>query len=660
VRLTLVRKLSLVFGVVLVATAIGTVVALQRTNRIIEIAAYMIGIRVPTICTDYNLALDLELTQTRTRDAILANGDAARIDAARQDWDKRWTLVNQWLAKEQEYSAQWVVQANRDRLAFVQAQAGLLRQDQATIFTLASEASPDAKKRALEMLYSAAKPRTDAMKVQLSESRDSRTALMAKEEAAMQAAARSIFLALITCLAVLVAMGVVSIFVVRTISRSLRLLTHMIQNIAEGEGDVTARLGAAGGLANDELGDVSRLFNLFMDKLQNILLGVSSYTRKLTAASQQLLRASDQITADSKETATQSISVSSVTQRVTQNLQNLATGAGEMTTTIQSIAANAHEAAKVAASAVGAAQIAETTIAKLGQSSAEIGAFTKLITAVAEQTNLLALNATIEAARAGEAGKGFAVVANEVKELAKQTAGVTDDISHKITAIQQETQRAVQSITTVSDVIRRINDISATIAAAVEEQSATTNEMTRNTNEAASGAGDISGKIGDVSKAADSTLSRARETQNAAQELSSIANHISGLMRKFKIEHSDKRIAVSSRVRITSVDVNGNSLDEEVQTVNVSRQGALLAGIRGQLRIDSQATLARSGRQEQFLVAWVGAENTSQAGQIDVTAIESSCTFWNDLIGTQAQDAIGSNLDTRAVAAKPKARAQQA
>ena len=191
----------------------------------------------------------------------------------------------------------------------------------------------------------------------------------------------------------------------------------------------------------------------------------------------------------------QASTVSAATEQVSRNLQTVATGAEEMSSTIKEIAKNAGEAAKIASEAVRSAQTTNAIVSKLGESSIEIGQVIKVITSIAQQTNLLALNATIEAARAGEAGKGFAVVANEVKELAKQTAKATEDISRKITAIQEDTKGAVEAIGSIDGIIHQINDISNTIATAVEEQSATTNEMSRNVTEAARGSESTSRRI---------------------------------------------------------------------------------------------------------------------------------------------------------------------
>jgi methyl-accepting chemotaxis protein len=207
-----------------------------------------------------------------------------------------------------------------------------------------------------------------------------------------------------------------------------------------------------------------------------------------------------------------------------------------MSVTIKDIAKNAGEAAKVAGEAVRTAETANAIVSKLGESSAEIGQVIKVITSIAQQTNLLALNATIEAARAGEAGKGFAVVANEVKELAKQTAKATEDISRKILAIQEDTKSAVDAIGSIGSVIGHLNEISSTIAAAVEQQSATTNEMSRNVMEAAKGSETISQTIDGVAQAAQNTSSSAQDSQKAASQLAEMSTGLRVLVEKFKID----------------------------------------------------------------------------------------------------------------------------
>jgi methyl-accepting chemotaxis protein len=300
-----------------------------------------------------------------------------------------------------------------------------------------------------------------------------------------------------------------------SITRGLDSFSMQFRNMTEAN-DLTSRVDQD---RRDEIGELGRCLNTFVEKIHHILLQIADSSMQVSAASNGLSATSEQITANSEETSAQANVVSQATQQVSQNLRTVATGADEMGTSIKDIAKNATEAATVATSAVRAAEATNATIAKLGASSAEIGQVVKVITSIAQQTNLLALNATIEAARAGEAGKGFAVVANEVKELAKETAKATEDISRKIEAIQIDTKAAVDAIATISEVINQINGISSTIATAVEEQNATTNEMARNVSEAAHGSAEITSNIAGVAQAAESTSRGASDTQKAARQL---------------------------------------------------------------------------------------------------------------------------------------------
>lgn len=347
----------------------------------------------------------------------------------------------------------------------------------------------------------------------------------------------------------------------RLIANPLRQTMKVLEAVAAGDLSKEVRVNS-----RDEVGRMATALNKAVEALRtniartNELAGlekqhaeelrdnitvVAQHASNLSAASEELSAVSMQMNANAEETAAQANVVSSASEQVSKKMQTVASSVEEMSASIQEISRNTHEAAKVATSAVQTAHTTNAVVTKLGETSAEIGNIIKVITSIAQQTNLLALNATIEAARAGEAGKGFAVVANEVKELAKQTAKATEDVSKEIEAIQTDTQSAVEAITHISGIINKVHEISTIIASAVEEQTATTAEIRRNVTEAAHDSDNIARNVMSVTEAAKSTSHGAGKTQAASTSLARMAEDLQHLVGKFEFAQVEQRKQVT-------------------------------------------------------------------------------------------------------------------
>lgn len=267
---------------------------------------------------------------------------------------------------------------------------------------------------------------------------------------------------------------------------------------------------------------------------QKLITDLSEAANMLATASEELLSVSNTMSANAEETSAQANTASVASEEINAGIQTVATNMEEMTASIKEITKNTNESSSKSNQAMTVASEANSIIQALGESSLDIGNVIKVITSIAQQTNLLALNATIEAARAGEAGKGFAVVANEVKELAKQTATATEDISRKIEAIQGDSQTAVTSIGSVTEAISQLNNIASNIASAMEEQAATTNEVARVVTESSTGVQQISENIQQVSLAAEQTGKGTNDMQAASKNLADLASQLQALVEQVK------------------------------------------------------------------------------------------------------------------------------
>lgn len=337
------------------------------------------------------------------------------------------------------------------------------------------------------------------------------------DDATEQSEAVSTIVLIVMCVVYVVVLAIallIGFFVRRVLRKTVANTGDSIESLSKGDMTDEAEM-----LMNDELGDVAMKLNESLATLRQVVGSAATTARKVNSVAKEVGDGIDEGYKETEEVIAQTQVVAGAAGDVTQSIQTVAAGAEEMGASIREISSNANEAARVAGEATEVAQRTSETVSKLGISSREIGDVVNTITAIAEQTNLLALNATIEAARAGDAGKGFAVVAGEVKDLAQETGKATDDITAKITAIQADTDGAVAAIEKISDIINQINNYQTTIAAAVEEQTATTNEMSRSVAEAATGSASIAETISQYQEIAQEAGKGVETLQHASDEL---------------------------------------------------------------------------------------------------------------------------------------------
>ena len=359
-------------------------------------------------------------------------------------------------------------------------------------------------------------------------------------------------------LAILVLTVLISYVIARSISRPLARTTASMMRLAEGDKSISVE-----GTDNKaEMGALARALAVFkenaleMDRLaqeraaqeerareekrhammtlaDTFESSVQAVVNQVSGAAVELQSSAQSMADNTDQTNGQATIVASASEQAFNNVQSVAAATEELSASISEISHQVSQSTEIASQAVTEAKQTDETINGLAQASQRIGDVANLIRDIANQTNLLALNATIEAARAGDAGKGFAVVASEVKNLASQTARATEEITGQISSIQSATGNAVQAIRGITDTISRIDQIAATIAAAVEEQGAATREISRSIQQAADGTRDVSQNISGVSSALTESGRLAGGLLGAASDLSHQADVMRSEIRSF-------------------------------------------------------------------------------------------------------------------------------
>ncbi|NOZ08929.1 MAG: methyl-accepting chemotaxis protein [FCB group bacterium] len=331
-----------------------------------------------------------------------------------------------------------------------------------------------------------------------------------------------------------------------SVSRAITKITERFKDIAMGEGDLTSRLEVA---SKDELGELARWFNVFVEKIQNTVKTIKKSADQIGDAAAQISAASNQLARGAEEQQTHLGDVASSMEEMSAMIVEASTNTGETQRNTQI----ANEATKKGQEAIsktisGIEKIAEIVnsasekVSALERRSKEIGEVIRVIDDIAEQTNLLALNANIEAARAGEAGRGFAVVADEVRKLADRTVNATSEIADQIKQIQVDVDLSVSAMEEIQNQAHANKVLSsesgsalASIASTIESTAQAMNEIASASSEQSTGAEDISMRLETINTVSQQAASGANELAKSTVNLNQEVQNLNAVIGQFKI-----------------------------------------------------------------------------------------------------------------------------
>jgi methyl-accepting chemotaxis protein len=544
------KKMAAGFASILVLMVVSAILVYSKSAQIRELEDHSLSITTPSYQLTTALQRDLNQTQSKGRETILAGSNTERSQAGWNRFNDAWKALDEDIAKLEELSKVWLVVENRDRFASVKAVLPKLRQNQETFMKLAASPAKDAVERAGDQFADVCTKHKEEIKVSLNAMASSQNQLNQDTKTKLSSLQESLLLTQIvaTLLAIVAGCGV-AFLVSRAITSGTALVLERAAAISKGDLSGAPIIVST----NDELGELAGAINTMQQSLRETISSVS-------ASAERIATASEEFSATAAEQAQGAETQKDQTHQV-------ATAMQEMSSTVQQVSDNSNKAAEASRNAADTARrggtIVEDTLTKmraiadsvgqtakkvqeLGKSSNQIGEIIGVIDDIADQTNLLALNAAIEAARAGEQGRGFAVVADEVRKLAERTSKATKEITQMIENIQTETKSAVEAMQSGTKQVELGVESTTKAGSSLQEIISTSEHVgemvmliATAATEQASASEEINLNIDQIAKITQETATGANESAKAVHELSNLATELHAIVSKFKIG-SDK------------------------------------------------------------------------------------------------------------------------